>query len=148
MELYSKTLRKLNIVTSNEHLTNEAINKVDPNKSEKRNTRPIGSIVNLMSTDSMRVAMFSGSLHEIVRSPVELLVAIAFLYQLIGPSCFLGLLILFISLPLNQYAAKMLSTTQKGLMETRDRRIGVTNEIIQGIRQIKFFAWYALYVLC
>jgi hypothetical protein len=146
MELYAKTLRKLNIATPNENLANGSGNDKNDDrglpKAEEKLSKPIGSIVNLMSTDTMRVASFFGVSHEIIRSPVELTVAIAFLYQLLGPSCYLGLFILLISLPLNQYVVQLNSVTQKGLMETRDKRIGTTNEIIQGIRQVKFFAWY------
>ncbi|KAI8576229.1 hypothetical protein K450DRAFT_192932 [Umbelopsis ramanniana AG] len=94
-----------------------------------------------MSTDTIRIANFGGIAYEFVRSPVELSVAIALLYQLLGKSCFLGLLILVFALPLNHFAAIKLSSSQKDLMQTRDRRIGTTTEIIQGIRQVKFFAW-------
>jgi ABC transporter transmembrane region len=145
VELYFKALKRRDITAPPKDTPIDGSHNTDQgsNNAEKKNASSIGSIVNLMSTDTIRIANFGGIAYEIVRSPVELSVAIALLYQLLGNSCFLGLLILIFALPLNHYAAIILSSTQKDLMETRDRRIGTTTEIIQGIRQVKFFAWYA-----
>lgn len=48
---------------------------------------------------------------------------------------------MIIVLPLNHYNAKMYTRTQDKLMEARDKRVNLMNEVLQGIRQIKFFAW-------
>lgn len=146
MELYSKALKRRDIAAPKDASINDDSSKTKnnaKNPAEKKNASSTGSIVNLMSTDTIRIANFSDIFHEFIRSPVELIVAITLLYQLLGTSCFLGLLILVFALPLNHYAAIKLSSTQESLMETRDRRIESTTEIIQGIRQVKFFAWYA-----
>ncbi|CAO3679116.1 unnamed protein product [Umbelopsis ramanniana] len=144
VELYSKALKRRDIAAPKDAAINDDSSKTKNNSNnpaEKKNASSTGSIVNLMSTDTIRIANFSDIFHEFIRSPVELIVAITLLYQLLGTSCFLGLLILVFALPLNHYAAIKLSSTQESLMETRDRRIETTTEIIQGIRQVKFFAW-------
>ncbi|KAG2178689.1 hypothetical protein INT44_001842 [Umbelopsis vinacea] len=144
VELYLKALKRRDITSppKNTSIANSNnTNKDSNNPAEKKNTNSVGSIVNLMSTDTIRIGNFGGMVHEFVRSPVELCVAIALLYQLLGNSCFLGLLILVFTLPLNHYASIMISLSQRGLMQTRDHRVGTTTEIVQGIRQVKFFAW-------
>ncbi|KAH8548093.1 hypothetical protein BGW37DRAFT_560333 [Umbelopsis sp. PMI_123] len=143
VELYSKALKRREITTpkaTSSNVSSESSKVADQNV-EKENNSSIGNIVNMISTDTFRIANFAGVTHECIRSPVELTVVITLLYGLLGNSCFLGLLILLIALPLNHYATIMLSSTQRGLMETRDRRIGTTTEIIRGIRQVKLFAW-------
>lgn len=148
MELYSKALKRRDIAAPKDAPVNDVFSKTKNNlnkPAEEKNAGSTGSIVNLMSTDTIRISKFSDILHEFIRVPVELIVAITLLYQLLGASCFLGLLILVLALPLNHYAAIKLSSTQESLMKTRDRRIETTTEIIKGIRQVKFFAWYASY---
>ncbi|CAH1759323.1 6631_t:CDS:10, partial [Entrophospora sp. SA101] len=76
-----------------------------------------------------------------IDSPIELIVGLYFLYKLLGVSCLLGLLVLVITLPINHFTAKSYAKTQDNLMKTRDRRINLMNELLQGIRMIKFLGW-------
>jgi hypothetical protein len=94
-----------------------------------------------MSVDTIKAASFYGVAHGVVSAPTELAVAVVFLYQLLGTACFLGISIIFVVLPINHYNAKWLAITQAKVMKIRDQRVGLTNEIMQGIRQVKFFAW-------
>ncbi|CAO3650097.1 unnamed protein product [Cunninghamella blakesleeana] len=73
--------------------------------------------------------------------PIELTIGIYFLYNLLGPSCFFGLLMIFIISFVNQICAKQYSKSQNRLMKVRDKRVNLISEALQGIRQIKFFAW-------
>ncbi|KAG0190342.1 hypothetical protein DFQ28_002190 [Apophysomyces sp. BC1034] len=44
-------------------------------------------------------------------------------------------------LPLNHYVSRLLSTTQANVMEHRDRRLVLMNEVLLNLRQVKLFAW-------
>ncbi|WVQ95827.1 hypothetical protein IAU59_002926 [Kwoniella sp. CBS 9459] len=46
-----------------------------------------------------------------------------------------------LSLPLNHFASKIVVRAQENLMKTRDQRTALMNEILQGIRMLKFMAW-------
>ncbi|CAG8845518.1 20543_t:CDS:2, partial [Racocetra persica] len=48
---------------------------------------------------------------------------------------------MIITLPINHKTAKLYAKTQDKLMNARDRRVGLMNEVLQGIRMIKFFTW-------
>lgn len=48
---------------------------------------------------------------------------------------------MIVTLPANHYNAKIFAKSQDRLMEARDKRVNLMNEVLQGIRQIKFFAW-------
>ncbi|KAN0111601.1 hypothetical protein V8E52_008339 [Russula decolorans] len=101
----------------------------------------IGKIVNLMAGDANRVAMTSSAMYFIYGSPFEIIIASIFLYFLLGWSAFAGFFVLALGWPLNSYIAKRSIRIQKGLMATRDKRMGVLNELIGAIKFIKFFAW-------
>lgn len=77
----------------------------------------------------------------IYSSPIEIVVAAAFLYNILGLSAFAGVVVLIIASPLNTYISKRSYRIQKELLKTRDKRMTVMNELIGGISFIKFFAW-------
>ena len=64
-----------------------------------------------------------------------------FLYNLLGVSCLFGLLVSCLFLPLNHFAGKIIVNAQDNLMKARDERVSLMNEILGGIRMIKFMAW-------
>jgi hypothetical protein len=94
-----------------------------------------------MSMDALKAALFYVVAHTVISLPTELVVVAVFLYQLLGTACLLGHSIIFIALPINHYNTKWLTITQSKLMKIRDKRVGLTNEIMQGIRLVKFVAW-------
>lgn len=152
IEIYRKTLRRRDLAVESPKLDDEDENKKksddaeeDDKKDEPKEKEDVssstGTIVNLMSTDSNRISEFSVWWFSVLAAPTELAVGIYFLYQLLGKSCFLGLIVMVIVLPINHYNAKMFARTQDKLMEARDKRVSLMNEVLQGIRQIKFFAW-------
>lgn len=138
IEIYRKTLRRRDLAVATSQLKNEEDDTIENQDAKESST---GTIVNLMSTDATRIAEFSQWWFAFFEIPTELTVGICFLYQLLGKSCFLGLLVMVIVLPLNHFNAKMYTRTQDRLMEARDKRVSLMNEVLQGIRQIKFFAW-------
>ncbi|RCI00820.1 hypothetical protein CU098_000030, partial [Rhizopus stolonifer] len=146
IEIYRKTLRRRDLSVATPKLEEEDDDqKENTAKEESKATEDVssstGTIVNLMSTDSNRISEFSTWWFSVLAAPTELAVGIYFLYNLLGKSCFLGLLVMIVVLPLNHYNAKMYAKTQDKLMEARDKRVSLMNEVLQGIRQIKFFAW-------
>jgi ABC-type multidrug transport system fused ATPase/permease subunit len=74
-------------------------------------------------------------------APVEIIVGSIFLYQLVGISALYGLLASLITLPLNQFASKVVVNTQDNLMKARDERTALMNEVLGAIRMLKFMAW-------
>jgi ABC-type bacteriocin/lantibiotic exporter with double-glycine peptidase domain len=82
----------------------------------------------------------SGLRHPI-DAPVELVIGTIFLYSLLGVSCLFGLLVTCLFIPLNHFAGKVIVNAQDNLMKTRDERVSLMNEILGGIRMLKFMAW-------
>jgi ABC-type multidrug transport system fused ATPase/permease subunit len=149
IEIYRKTLRRRDLAVDSPKIDDAEEDKKSDSKDSKKDkseekedvSSTTGTIVNLMSTDSNRISEFSVWWFSILAAPTELAIGIYFLYNLLGNSCFLGLLVMIVVLPLNHYNAKMFAKTQDKLMEARDKRVNLMNEVLQGIRQIKFFAW-------
>lgn len=102
----------------------------------------LGTIINLMSVDSFKVSEVTAYLHFLCASaPTQLVVAIALLWRVMGLSSIPGLIVMIFLLPINIALAKGFGYTQKKIMKATDKRIHTTNEILQNIRIIKYFAW-------
>ncbi|KAI0904579.1 multidrug resistance-associated protein [Ustulina deusta] len=102
----------------------------------------LGTIINLMSVDSFKISECTSYLHFLLASaPTMLFVSIALLWQVMGLSAIPGLIVMALLLPINIFLAKGFNYTQKKIMAATDKRIHTTNEILQNIRIIKYFAW-------
>ena len=102
----------------------------------------VGTIINLMAVDSFKVSEVSAYLHFLWASvPIEIGLSIVLLYRLLGYSSIAGIGVMIFLLPINILIAKGFSKYQKRIMAATDARIHVTNEVLQNIRIIKFFAW-------
>jgi hypothetical protein len=80
-----------------------------------------------------------------VDAPVEIIVGTIFLYSLLGKfscnyrdmtsnsipgvSCFWGLAVTCLFLPLNHFAGKVVVGAQENLMKARDERVSLMNEV-------------------
>ncbi len=101
-----------------------------------------GTIINLMAVDSFKVSEISAYLHFLwVNAPVLLIICIILLYRILGYSSFASIGLMILVMPLNLSIAKGFARRQKIIMAATDARIHSTNEVLQNIRIIKYFAW-------
>ncbi|KIY69721.1 multidrug resistance-associated ABC transporter [Cylindrobasidium torrendii FP15055 ss-10] len=98
-------------------------------------------VMNLMFTDTDRISEFAWHLFTLIDSPIEIVIGAMFLYKLLGVSCFFGLAVTCLFLPLNHFAGVVVVRVQDNLMKSRDKRIALMNEILGAIRMLKFMAW-------
>ena len=102
----------------------------------------LGTIINLMSVDSFKIAETTAYLHFLcAAAPTQLIISIILLWQVMGLSAIPGLVVMVFLLPVNYFLAKGFNITSKSIMQATDKRINVTNEVLQNIRIIKYFAW-------
>ncbi|KAH9478408.1 ABC transporter 7 [Psilocybe cubensis] len=110
-------------------------------KSDEDDFSSKAQIMTLMTTDVDRVSDFAWHVFSLVDAPIEIVIGTWFLYNLLGVSCFFGLAVTCLFLPMNHYAGKVVVGAQENLMKARDERVGLMNEILGGIRMIKFMGW-------
>jgi ABC-type multidrug transport system fused ATPase/permease subunit len=117
---------------------------LEANRTAKGNDEQVnvGTIINLMSVDSFKVSEITAYLHFLfAAAPTQLIVAVYLLYKILGYSSIPGLVVMVILLPINIAFARGFGRFQKKIMAATDKRIHTTNEVLQNIRIIKFFAW-------
>lgn len=100
-----------------------------------------GRIVNLMSTDTYRVDQASGFFHMIWTAPVGILITTALLLVNLSYSALPGLGLILIAMPLLGRAVKTLFRRRVAINKITDQRVSLTQEILQGVRFVKYFGW-------
>lgn len=121
---------------------NQEPNESSPAKNDSDSQVNTGTIINLMAVDSFKLSDVCSYLHFLwAASPVQLVVCVLLLYRILGLTSFVSILIMILAMPLNYYIAQQFSRTQKKVMAATDARIHTTNEVLQNIRIIKYFAW-------
>ncbi|RAR12763.1 multidrug resistance-associated protein 5 [Stemphylium lycopersici] len=100
-----------------------------------------GRIVNLMSTDTYRIDQASGFFHMIWTAPVGILITTALLLVNLTYSALPGLGLILIAMPLLGRAVKTLFRRRVVINKVTDQRVSLTQEILQGVRFVKYFGW-------
>ncbi|KAJ7640732.1 multidrug resistance-associated ABC transporter [Mycena polygramma] len=143
--LFAKTLVRKDVASSAPPpASNKDKNNAKPSEEKKDDEDDFSSkaqIMTLMTTDVDRVSEFAWHLFTLVDSPIEIVVGSIFLYKLLGVSSLFGLAVTCLFLPLNHFAGKIVVSAQDNLMKARDERVALMNEILGGIRMLKFMAW-------
>uniref|UniRef100_A0A3B3ZX39 ABC-type glutathione-S-conjugate transporter n=1 Tax=Periophthalmus magnuspinnatus TaxID=409849 RepID=A0A3B3ZX39_9GOBI len=110
--------------------------------SSARRTCTVGEIVNLVSADTQKLMDFVVYFNAVWLAPIEIALCLFFLWQHLGPSALAGIATVILIFPLNGFIAKKRSKLQQEVqMKFMDGRIRLMNEILNGIKILKFYAW-------
>jgi ATP-binding cassette subfamily C (CFTR/MRP) protein 1 len=104
-------------------------------------THNIGKITNLMSVDVQRLQDVVNMLHAIWYSWLQIILALYFLWQQLGPSCLAGVLVILASIPVTGITAQWMGGLQKHLMAAKDQRVQTNQEILANMKIVKVQAW-------
>lgn len=109
------------------------------NSARKEST--VGEIVNLMSVDAQKFIDLTAYLNMIWSAPLQIILALYFLWDVLGPSVLAGLAVMIILIPINGYIANKVKVLQIKQMKNKDERVKLMNEILSGIKVLKLYAW-------
>ncbi|KAI4461008.1 atp-binding cassette sub-family c [Holotrichia oblita] len=96
------------------------------NVAKKEST--VGEIVNLMSVDAQKFIELTAYLNMIWSAPLQIILAIYFLWDILGPSVLAGLAVMIIMIPINGYIANKVKSLQIKQMKNKDERVKLMNE--------------------
>ena len=94
-----------------------------------------------MSIDTQRFVDLAPSLNTIWSSPLIITLSMVSLWNLLGPSCLAGLAVMILIIPLTSVTSTFMRKFSFANMRTKDARIKVMNEILEGIKVLKLYAW-------
>eukprot|EP00095_Tigriopus_kingsejongensis_P008533 maker-scaffold81_size397536-snap-gene-2.18 protein:Tk08533 transcript:maker-scaffold81_size397536-snap-gene-2.18-mRNA-1 annotation:"multidrug resistance-associated protein 1 isoform x4" len=109
--------------------------------ASSRRQRSVGETVNLMSIDTERMNIVVGSLNNLWYAPLVILLSLYFLWGYLGPSCLAGLGMMIILIPINAWLSSRIKKYQFANMKKKDQRLETMNEVLEGIKVMKLYAW-------
>ncbi|XP_067676618.1 multidrug resistance-associated protein 1-like isoform X2 [Haliotis asinina] len=109
------------------------------NQAKKDST--VGEIVNLMSVDANNINILMTYLFSLWSSPLQIILALIFLYQTVGYAMFAGLGIILLMMPFNAFILAKMNSLQEGMMGSKDKRLRSISEVLNGIKVLKLYAW-------
>ncbi|KAJ3098524.1 hypothetical protein HDU97_003943 [Phlyctochytrium planicorne] len=116
--------------------------KKEEEKEPEKEDASIGKIVTLMSVDAERIREFMSYSHRsFCQNIVSTVLSVTGLIYVLGWPALAGLTIVLISGPASGFVGSWLNKVQDEMMASTDKRVNIVNEMLSGIRIIKYFAW-------
>ncbi|KAM5274228.1 ATP-binding cassette sub-family C member 3 [Ctenodactylus gundi] len=109
------------------------------NSAKREST--VGEVVNLMSVDAQRFMDVYPFFNLAWSAPLQIILAMYFLWQILGPSVLAGVALMVLLIPLNGAVAFKMRAYQVQQMKFKDSRIKQMSEILGGIKVLKLYAW-------
>lgn len=126
-------------------------NKVEKPKSDAKPEKPgisgdgvgwsNGRVVNLMSVDTYRLDQSSAMFHIIWTAPIQCVITLIVLIVNLSYSALAGFAVLVIGIPALTRAIRSLFRRRGVINKITDRRVALTQEILQSVRFVKYFGW-------
>ncbi|KAF9031702.1 multidrug resistance-associated ABC transporter [Hymenopellis radicata] len=131
--LFAKTLVRKDVASTAPPPKSKNADGTKKKKEKKDDEDDFSSkaqIMTLMTTDVDRLSEFAWHLFTLIDSPIEIVIGTYFVYKLLGVSCFFGLAVTCLFLPMNHFAGAVVVNAQDKLMKARDKRIALMNEFM------------------
>mmetsp|Transcript_12138 Transcript_12138/g.26798 ORF Transcript_12138/g.26798 Transcript_12138/m.26798 type:complete len:1473 (-) Transcript_12138:29-4447(-) len=100
-----------------------------------------GQVVNMMSNDTAQLQRFLQFLGLILSAPFQIILALVLIYGEVGNAMWVGVGYMFFLAPINTLVFSIVSKQRRKVLKYSDLRVKMMNEILSGIRIIKFYAW-------
>lgn len=106
-----------------------------------RQETPTGQVVNLMQLDATRVGEMMVQFHVTWDGAYQIVTNMVLLGLYIGPSALAGLASMLLLIPVNFVGMMKMGGLRRAIVKENDQRVKVMNEVLQGIRAVKLYAW-------
>ncbi|KAJ3146316.1 hypothetical protein HDU89_006302 [Geranomyces variabilis] len=100
-----------------------------------------GKVMTILATDTARVESFVTLIHLLWTAPLFICGVTAMLITQLGPSALAGIFLLVLITPLNGKMMRSVGMLRRVVAPLTDSRVKLIQEILSGVRIIKYFAW-------
>lgn len=100
-----------------------------------------GRVINLVSMDTHRIEECLNMVHVVWTSPIMVLVCMALLIVNLSYSALSGLGCLIVAMAFLVTGVKAIYTKRQDINAATDTRVSLTQEVLEGIRLVKYFSW-------
>lgn len=94
-----------------------------------------------MAIDAERFQTITPQIQLYWSAPYQCILALIFLFIIMGYSAIPGIFVMVTVVPLNIFCSKWVRGWNMRQMKLKDERAKMCNEVLNGIKVIKFYAW-------
>ncbi|GMR57810.1 hypothetical protein PMAYCL1PPCAC_28005, partial [Pristionchus mayeri] len=109
--------------------------------STARRKRTVGEIINLMAIDVEVFQAMTQQVQQFWSCPYQITFALVYLLFTLGYSASPGVVIMIVLIPINIFSSVFIKKWQMNAMKMKDQRVKMVNEVLNGIKVIKLYAW-------
>ncbi|KAF8530160.1 ABC protein [Hysterangium stoloniferum] len=106
-----------------------------------RPAHPNSALLNHMSTDVSRIDYCAAWFYYSWTAPIQIIICLIILLVQLGPSALAGFCVLIITIPIQKRAMVYQFKIRKGSMRWTDQRASLTQELLGGMRVVKWFTY-------
>jgi ABC-type multidrug transport system fused ATPase/permease subunit len=106
----------------------------------ERSKRPDGKIINLINTDSQRLARALTIFEDLWTIPLNLTIAVVLLYSKLGSSIIVCVILVIVNLLITSGTGKYLHEMFEDISIYSDKRVDMIRDALTGIRIVKFMS--------
>ncbi|KAF2664355.1 ABC transporter [Microthyrium microscopicum] len=110
-------------------------------ESKAKKHASTGKVMHLIRGDVYEVAQRFWEIDEFIKIPVGIVLSAALVWKFLGPSCFLGLLVLVFSQGLNYFLMRILLRWRRFRKIASDSRLQKSAQFIEVIRHLRWYGW-------
>ncbi|KAJ3341071.1 Multidrug resistance-associated protein 1 [Gonapodya sp. JEL0774] len=100
-----------------------------------------GKLINLLSSDTYRITDATVHSHTVWTAPLQIIVALGLLINLLGVAAVVGFVVLVAMLPLAGILIKKAGDVRSQSQGITDQRVKQIEETLSGIRVVKYMGW-------
>ncbi|KAJ2657404.1 hypothetical protein IWW48_004533 [Coemansia sp. RSA 1200] len=116
-------------------------NKNDGDDKKDDSAVSDGKVMNILTADFKKVVYVGWIFELLCNVPITLGIGIWYMYQMLGVSALIGLVITALYIPLSKVLFTRYRVLREKQSEAGDKRISVITELLQGIKAVKLFGW-------
>lgn len=98
-------------------------------------------MTNLISVNAQTISDLTLHFNQLWSAPIQISICIFMLWQYLGVATLVGVFVMLVFIPFNLILATFSKRIQTKKLKVMDKRIKLTNEILGGIKVIKFYGW-------
>ncbi|XP_055891763.1 multidrug resistance-associated protein 1-like [Biomphalaria glabrata] len=121
-------------------------NKALTMTNESRSKKTTGKLISLITEDCDKITDASTNIYYFLMTPCKVLLSMFMLYRLLGYSTLYGMVILLAVIPIKLWAGNKIMFHEEVRDKIKDDRIKVLNEIFNGIKVLKLYAWEKAFI--
>jgi len=110
-------------------------------QANQKEAASMGKIMNLIRFDAYEVAQRFWECQALVTQPLSLIISIVLIWRLVGWSCLIGVLTVFLAQAVNALLARALLHWERQRRTATDTKLQRVSQFVEAIRHLRYYGW-------